>query len=51
MDTNAPILPEKELLNSNEKMLSERISGKKVSGLSKQLTNKKRIKKVKKNSL
>ena len=46
--SDAPILPLKEILKNDEKMLSENYSGKKVSNSSKQLTNKKKIKKVKK---
>jgi len=49
--SDSPILPVKELLNNNDKILSERTSSKKVSNSTKQLTNKKRVKKVKKKAV
>ncbi len=49
--SDAPILPVRELLNSNDKILPEVKSAKKVSNSSKQLTNKKKVKKVKKKEI
>lgn len=47
--SDSPILPLKELLNNNDKILSEHVSSKKVSNSSKQqITNRKKVKKIKK---
>lgn len=44
----SPILPVKELLQNNSKMLSEHVSKNKISNSSKQLNNKIKVKRVKK---
>lgn len=51
VSADSPIIPEKEILKSTEKILSERTSRKKVSNSTKQQTNKKRVKKVKKKTV
>ena len=48
--SDSPISPQKDLLQNNERMLSEKHSKRKVSESSKQLTQKKKIRKIKKKS-